>query len=554
MSKSKWLKRSLAIGIASSMIFTAACTGGGEESKKKSGSEEMAEEQVLTTARLKSEPPALDPAKAEDSSSGTIVRSVMEGLARVDENGIPEPGVAEKWEISEDGKKITFHLRDTKWSNGDAVTAGDFEYAWKRVLDPKTAAPYAYQLHYLKNGKAYNEGKGKAEDVGVKAVDDKTLEVELEKPAPYFVSLTAFYTLMPVNKKVVEENAKWGTEADSYVSNGPFVLDTWEHDKKVVLKKNDNYYGKDRVKLDQINMPVVPDEQTGLQQFDTGEFDEGDKTIIPADLADKLIKEEKAVASPIIGTYAYEFNVEKEPFTNSKIRKAFSMAIDRKSIVENVSLSGEKPATGWIPWEMPDVHAEKPWLESGDYKPFISETAQAEDAKKLLEEGMKEEGYKELPDVTLSYNTSDGHKKIAEAVQQMLKKNLGVDVKLKNSEWKVFLEEKGNGDFQMARFGWLPDYIDPMTFMDMYETDSGQNDPSFSNKEYDKLIKEAKSTIDQEVRMEAMRKAEQVLMDEMPVAPVYFYTESHMSKDYVKDVVYTVDGQVDFSEAYITKH
>src|SRR5690606_6314917 len=492
MKKGKWTGKLSAILVAFALVFTAACGGGSDQGK---GSEELAEEQVLNVGRVRSEPPSLDPANATDSTSGTVLNQLMEGLTRIDAQGNPHPAVAEKWEVSKDGKEITFHLRkDAKWSNGDPVTAHDFEYAWKRVLDPKRKPPsdYAYQLYYLKNGEKYNQGKAKAEDVGVKAVDDHTLKVELEQPTPYFVSLTSFYTLFPVNKKVAEKNDKWAAEADTYVGNGPFKLKTWEHDAKIELVKNEHYWGAKDVKLTQINFPFIGKEETGYQQFKSGKLDEGDSIIIPPDLVKKGLEsgEIKSQKSPAI--YFYMLNVEKKPFNNKKIRKAFALAIDRKSIVENVTQGGQVPATGFVPWGIPDFVANKDWVETRD--PYLPETAQPEEAKKLLEEGMKEEGYDKLPTVTIDYNTDEGHKKIAEAIQQMWKKNLGVDVKLRNSEWQVYLDKTKSGDFQVGRLGWLPDYIDPMTFLDIWVTGGGNNDTRFSHKEYDALIEKAKST------------------------------------------------------------
>ncbi|MFC4075668.1 peptide ABC transporter substrate-binding protein [Salinithrix halophila] len=533
----------IAIGLVLSMAFLAAC--GSDAGKGAS------DEQVLTAGMVVSEPPNLDPAKTEDSQSGLIARHVMEGLANMDKEGEPTPGIAEKWDVSKDGKKITFHLRDAKWSNGDPVTAGDFEYAWKRVLNPDTGSTYAYQLFYLKNGEKYNKGKAKADEVGVKAVDDKTLEVELEKPTPYFISLTSFYTLMPVNKKVVEKNKKWAANADTFVNNGAFNLAEWKHDSKIVLKKNKDYWNADKVKLAQINLPFIGEDKTGYQMFKAGEIDYGDKTIIPADMMGDLIKKGEVKSVPELASYAYEFNVKEKPFTNEKIRKAFAMAMDRKSIVENVAQGGQLPANGWVPRGMPDFAAEKDWVQAHDT--YLKPTAQAEEAKKLLKEGMKEEGWDKLPPVTIDYNTDEGHKKIAEAIQQMWKKNLNVNVKLRNSEWKVYLEKKHTGDFQVARFGWLPDYVDPMTFLDMYTTDSGQNDPSYSNKKYDALIKKAKSTADQKVRMEALHKAEKILMEDMPIAPIYSYTHNTMQKENVKNVIYKKDGHTDFRFAYLTE-
>ncbi|OYD08326.1 peptide ABC transporter substrate-binding protein [Paludifilum halophilum] len=525
-----------------SMVFLAACGG---------GSSQASDDQVLDIGMIVSEPPSLDPAKAQDSQSGHILRHVLEGLVNIDKDGNPKPGIAKEWEVSDDGKEITFHLRDATWSNGDPVTAEDFEYAWKRVLNPDTGAIYAYQLFYLKNGEEYNAGEAEADEVGVDAVDDKTLKVELKQPTPYFISLTAFYTLLPVNKDVVEENGKWAANADTYVGNGAFTLDVWEHDSKIELKKNEDYWNADKVKLSKINVPFNQEEQTAYQLFKSGKLDYGDKNSLPVDLIPELVEKGEVETKKKLGSYSYIFNLEEEPFDNKKIRKAFALAIDRKKIVEDVTQGGEAPSNGWVPWGMPDPANGEEWVKQhGQYQ---KSSAQPEKAKELLEEGMEEEGIDKLPEITLDYNTDDSHKKIAEALQQMWKKHLDVDVKLQNSEWKVFLEKQSNGDFQMSRQGWLPDYIDPMTYLDMYTTESDQNKANWHNEEYDELIEKAKSTNDQKKRSKLMHEAEEILMEEMPIIPIYFYTEFILQKDHVKNVIYKKDASFDFREAYLTE-
>jgi oligopeptide transport system substrate-binding protein len=545
MKKSKWMPRVVAVFAVLSMVFLAACGGGSDAGG------ELADKQVLTIGNVASEPPGVDPMKAQDSQSGLLVNQLMVGLVNVDKEGKAHPALATKWESNKEQTEFTFHLRDAKWSNGDPVTAHDFEYAWKRMLDPKNAAVYAYQLFYLKNGEKYNAGKAKAEDVGVKAVDDKTLKVTLERPTPYFVNLTNFYALLPVPKKVVEKNKDWATEAKTFVCNGPFKLKSWEHDSKMVLEKNPNYYDAKKVKLDQINVPFVKDQKTGWQMFKAGELDFGDKNIIPLDLVSSLLKTKEVTAPKQIASYGVEFNTKKKPFNNKKIRQAFSLAIDRDSLVKNVTQSGQAPANGWVPWGMYNPVTKNEWVK--EHGKYIDPKPQVNKAKKLLQEGLKEEGLKKMPEVTYIYNTDDGHKKIAEALQQMWKKNLGVDVKVNNMEWKVFLEKKHSGDFDFSRTGWLPDYNDPMTFLDMYQTGSGQNDPKFSNKKYDELLNKAKNTGDQKVRFDAMHKAEDILMDELPVAPLYWYTDLSAQADNVKGVVQLPDDNTYFEHAYVTE-
>ncbi|TCS83573.1 peptide ABC transporter substrate-binding protein [Tepidibacillus fermentans] len=535
----KWLALMIAIIMVAS-VGLVGCGGGSSTGEKA----QPAKEQVLKL-NARTEPPSLDPATATDSTSGDILREVMEGLVRLNEKSQVEKGsgVAEDWTISEDGLKYTFKLKKgLKWTNGDPVTAHDFEYAWKRVLDPKTAADYAYQLFYIKNAEEYNAGKAKAEDVGVKATDDYTLEVELKAPTPYFLQLTAFYTLMPVNKKVVEANKNWAAEASTYVSNGPFKLTKWEHDKEVVLEKNPDYWNKDKVKLNKITWAMINDENTEYQLYQNNQFD---IAAPPTELTKELIDKGEAKAEPILGNYWYQFNVKKPPFNNKYIRQAFAAAIDREALINNVTKGGQIPAYALVPPNAsPDMGADFR-KENGD---FVKKPA---DAKALLQKGLQELGLKTLPKVTLLYNTSEGHKKIAEAIQAMWKQNLGVDVELKNQEWKVYLNTLNAGDFQISRMGWLADYMDPMTFIDYFVTNGGNNNTGWGNKEYDALVQQAKSTGDQKVRMDAMLKAEKILMDEMPIAPIYYYTRVYMQKDNVKGVVRHADGTTEYAWAYI---
>lgn len=492
---------------------------------------------------LHSEPPTADPGLAEDSTSGAIVRATFDGLTRIGEDGKPHEAVAEKIDVSDDLKTYTFHLRDSKWSNGDPVTAKDFEYAWKRVLDPKTASNYAYQLYYIKNAEKANKGEAKLDDVGVKALDDKTLQVTLENPAPFFLELTAFYTYYPVDQKVVEKDPKWATEAKTHVGNGPFKLESWEHKSKLVLAKNDNYWDKDAVKLAKIDFSMVEDENTELSMFDNGELDWAGKPLsdIPTDAMKPLKDNGTLQTSTIAGTYWYKFNTEKPPFNNVKIRKAFAYAIDRQSIIDNITQGNQKPAMGIVPPSMA-VGAPDGYFKDND----------VEGAKKLLAEGLKELGMTKLPPITISFNTSEGHKKIAEAIQDQWKKAFGIDVKLENKEWKVFIEDLHQGNFQIGRNGWLGDFNDPINFLELYkDKNGGNNDTRWENAKFKDLLNKSALEKDPAKRTQILAEAEKVFMDDMPVAPIYFYTNSWVQNPKVKGVVVTGTGQVDYKWASI---
>ncbi|MED3691837.1 peptide ABC transporter substrate-binding protein [Peribacillus butanolivorans] len=538
MKKSKFSVLALLMAI---MLVLAACNSGSKETsnEKEGGSSDSAKSKVLNVNNS-SEPGSLHPANAQGTHESWILEHTFEGLTKKTEEGKIVPGAAESWKISEDGLKWTFKLKDgLKWSNGDPLTANDFEYAWKYALKPETAADYAYQLYYLKGGEAYNSKKGKEEDVGVKATDDLTLEVTLEQPTPYFLDLTSFYTFYPIDKKVQEENPKWALDAKTHVSNGPFKLTEWKHKESLKIEKNENYYDKDKIKLDAVNFALIEDENTAWQMYQSGELDIAYP--LPVDVQGQLVnsgdKEFKNGAE--LAVYYYNFNTEVKPFNNAKVRKALSMAIERKKITENVAQGGQQPAFGVVPPGIPDA--------TGDFQENTGDLFEENvaEAKKLLKEGLAEEGMKELPEFSILYNTLDSHKKIAEAVQGMWRDNLGVEVTLENAEFQVKLDREKAGDFEISRAGWVGDYVDPMTFM-LWETDGAYNDAGWSNKEYDSLLKEAKSTMEPKERMAALHKAEEVMIEEMPILPVYFYTKPYMVKSNVTGVYAPINAYPNF--------
>ncbi len=411
------------------LVLSACGFGGGTNS---SGDGKDSKGKTTLNINIKTEPFSLHPGLANDSVSGGVIRQTFEGLTRINSDGEPEEGAASKIEKSDDGKTYTFTIRDgAKWSNGDPVTAEDFEYAWKWALDPANESQYAYELYYIKGAEAANTGKGSLDDVGVKAENDKTLKVELNNPTPYFTQLTAFYTYMPINKKIAEKNKKWNTNAgDDYVSNGPFKLASWKHSGSIKLEKNDQYWDKDKVKLKNINMTMINNNNTELKKFQAGELDWAGMPLgqLPTESLPSLKKDGSLHVEPIAGVYWYKFNTEAKPLNNVNIRKALSYSINRQSIVENVTQGEQIPATAAVPPTMKGFEDnDKGYFKDNDVKT----------AKEYLEKGLKEMGLSkasELPTIKVSYNTDDAHAKIAQAVQEMWKKNLGVNVELDNSE------------------------------------------------------------------------------------------------------------------------
>lgn len=523
----KMRKKTLALVVTFlSMLLLAACNG--EDSPK--GSKGATDEQSITV-NVMTEPPSLDPALATDNKSGWILDHLFEGLYMRDKDGQPVLGVAESVDISDDRTMYTFTLRDdAKWSDGSALTAGDFEYAWKRVLNPDTGSKMAFYLYYIKNAKAYNNGEIAADDVGVKATDEKTLVVELESPVGYFEEMLTFWSYYPVKQETVENDKNWSAEADTYISNGPFSLTNWKHDDSVLVKKNEAYFESDKVTLQEIEFAMVDDANTYQQMFNTGELDMIME--IPSSMIDSLENDERFKKEPFFGTYMYMFNVEQEPFTNEKIRQAFAASLNREELTKYITKAGEEPAFAMVP---PGVET-----ASGDFRdnaePSFEEDA--DKAKQLLAEGMEEEGWDVLPTVELIYNTDENHKNVAEAVQEMIRKNLDVEVKLVNQEWKTFLDTTAQGNYQMARLGWTGIVLDPVVMLDAYLGDSPDNESNWMNEEFDRLIEDAKVESDLDKRMAMLHEAEAILMEEMPFIPVYYYSRTYLTHESLEDVAY----------------
>ncbi|OUS74418.1 hypothetical protein B1748_21015 [Paenibacillus sp. MY03] len=534
------------------MLLTA-CTSNnnkaanpGNKDGNNAGSETPAAPQEFRFT-LASEPPSLDPALMTDAQSSIVAAGLYEGLTRLNTKGEPENAIAKELTASEDGKTYTIKLRDdVKWSNGDPVTANDFEYAWKRSLNPETASEYAYMLFYLENGEKYNAGEATADDVGVKALDEYTLEVKLYTPAPYFPSLLAHYTYLPVHPATVDAAADWAAEAATIVSNGPFLLKQWAHADKLVLEKNPDYYNKDAINFDKVTISLVEDENTVYQLFETNKIDwiGAQAGSVPTDLTKQLIEEKKAEVTSVASTYYYLFNNEKAPFSNVKVRKAFSMAIDRQSLIDNVAQANQQPAFGLVP---PSITGAGGKLFRETY-PDTFFTENVEEAKKLLAEGLAEEGMKTLPEVTLLYNTSEGHKKLAEAVVDMWRKTLGVEVKLANQEWGTFLETRKAGQFDIARSGWGADINHPINFTyDLIHPKSGNNDGRYNNPKVQELLDGSLVAETPEKTIEMLAEAEKIaIQDDMAVLPAYYYTTVTMVKPGIENVVSDYAGHIDW--------
>lgn len=543
--KSKVFAVVLALGVASSML--AGCS-------KKSDNNAASTKSVPQVLRynIGADPKTIDPGLNSSVEGGTVIVNAFEGLTNIDANEKVIPGVATTWDVSKDGTKYTFHLRkDAKWSDGKGVTAKDFEYAWKRALAPETASDYAYQLYYLKNGEAYNNKKASKDDVGVKATDDYTLEVTLEAPTPYILSLFAFPTYMPLRQDIVDAHpTDWATKPETYVGNGPFKLKLWAPKDKLEFVKNDNYWDKANVKLDTIDYGVLDNETSYMNAFTSGQLDFIEAP--PSEQIPTLLANKTAAIYPYLGTYYYSFNLSDagaKVLKDVKVRKAITLAIDRTTLVKNITKGGQLPATAFVPNGIKDQSGKD--FKTKDY---IKATADVAQAKQLLTDAGYPDG-KGFPSIEIMYNSGQGHQDIATAIQDMLKTNLGITVTLRNVERKVQLDETSKKKYPaMARNGWIADYADPMTFLDMWTTDSGNNVSGYSNPDYDKLISQAKAEGDQTKRMTEMHQAEDLLMNDMPIIPLYFYTNVVCIKDYVKDVHKSPLGMVYLNKTYIAAH
>ena len=467
------------------------------------------------------EPETLDPALITGQPEGRIATALFEGLTAFDAAAHPQPGVAEKWEISKDGQVYTFHLRhNARWSNGDPVTAKDFVASWKRTLAPETASEYSYQLYYLKNGKAFNEGTLKNfAEVGVRAIDDFTLVVTLENPTPFFIDLCAFSTLLPVHIPTVEREGDQWIKPGKIVSNGPYRLESWRINDRIRLVKDSNYWDRDHVSMQTIDVLPISKANTAYNFYASGIADlMMDKGLVPTPLLNDLRKRPDFHSAPFLGTYFLRFNCSphslghaRNPFSDARVRKAFSLVIDKPLLVEKISRAGEVPASSLVP------------PGTAGYQPPHGLSRDVAQAQRL----MVEAGYpggKDFPQLTYLYSEGELNEGIAVELQGMLKHDLGVKINLLRQEWKVYLRSMSSLDYDLCRASWVGDYRDPNTFLDMFLTNGGNNRTGWSSPEYDRLIDAAAREADPQKRFDQFRKAEYLLIsDEAPICPLFFY-------------------------------
>ena len=488
--------------------------------------EEVSLEGKVLKWNIGADPKTLDPTLNSAVDGGHVINNTHEGLLR-EVAGELRSGMAEyppTEVVNEDGTvTLTFKLIDAKWSDGIPVTAHDFVFSWRRAVDPGTASEYAYIFEPVVNAAAITANKMPKEELGVKAIDDKTLEVTLKQPTSYFLSLTGFPTLMPLREDIVGTNTDgiWATDPAKAISNGPFTLTEYTMGSHLVLSKNENYWNAENVKVDNILGRMIVDAGTGLTSFKTGETHISDKA--PVTEIPQLVAEGDVQIMPYIGTYFFAINAKSEitELQDVRVRKALSMAIDRQAIVDNVSRGGQTPAGGYVPSGFPD-HTGADFRETaGSY--YITPNAQVEEAQALLAEAGFPGG-EGFPTIEILHNAGDGHAAIAVAIQEMWKTNLGIDVVAEPQEWAVFQTTRTDLTYSaVARHGWIGDYNDPQTFLDMFITGNKQAGNGYSNPKYDELMKTGMSSAG-EARYKAFYEAEKILMEDAFIIPIYFYT------------------------------
>ena len=483
---------------------------------------------------LLAEPQALDTSKASAAVSFDIISQIEEGLYRLGKNGEPIPALAAAMPVITDGgKTYTIKLRDNiKWSDDSPVTAKDFEYAWKRTLDPKTKADYSFMVAWLKGGDAYMNGKGSADQVQVKAIDDKTLTFTLENPIPFMTAQLSFPVFFAQKQAFVEKYGDtYAADADKLLFNGPFTLTKWDHEQSLTLVKNDKYWDKEHVKLNEVNVQIAADNNTLANLYQSNSID---VARITRDQVDQWKgKPDYRVEPQLYITYV-EMNEAIPVLKNEKIRKALSIAIDRSNLVDIVFHDGSKSPTGFVPNGTMDGNNKEFRAGAGDVLPKY-DPAQA---KTLLSEGLKEAGLTSFPTLKFTGDDTEDGKKALEFIQGQWKQNLGIDVTVESIPHKLRIDRGQTHQFELLLFNWGADYNDAMTFLDLHESTSPFNESQFKDPEYDQLIQKARAEADGTKRAQYLVEAEKILVNKMPVAPVNFRAYSYLVKPNVKNLLF----------------
>ena len=567
------------VGVMSLGMLLSGCGGTSAQSPSPSPSasapaESTPAEGFDMAVCIASEPQTIDPA-LNSAVDGTIMTQHMfEGLMKWSDSGNPvnekgnmnyaalAAGQAESYEKTDNGDgtvTYTFKIRsDAKWSDGQPVTANDFVYSWQRLANPLTAADYCYMIDMVQGYAAVNAGKADPTTLGVSAPDESTFVVNLTYDCPYFLEICAFPAAFPVRQDIIEAYGDtWTTDDNSshYISNGPWKLAEWVHDSYIKMVPNEYHYDAANLGPNSLTFQLMEDQNSMLAAYRSGDLQFIED--MPVDEIAGLLASGELNIVDYIGTYYVCYQTQAAPFDNALVRQAFTLAIDSKYIVEQVTQTGQVPATGFVPAGIYDADPNGDDFRTvgGDYwdAPVDDATYQAncEKARQLLAEAGYPNG-EGFPTVTYLYNTSDAHKAVGEALQQMWQEELGVTVQLQNQEWNAFLETRKKGEYQIARNGWIADYNDPCSFLDMWYTGGGNNDAQYSNPEYDAMIDAAKATSDPAERMSYFHKAEDIIIgQDWALGPIYFYTQKYMMADDISGAFYTPLGY--FIYGYCTK-
>ncbi|RFB63228.1 peptide ABC transporter substrate-binding protein [Bacillus thuringiensis] len=531
----------MVMALVTSLLLTAC-------NNKADKSDIEVKKQVLNVT-VSEEIPSLDTVKTTDGTSAHVMQNIFEGLYVLNDQDQPTPAIAKSFKRSEDGKKYTFDLRkDAKWSNGDNVTANDFMFAWKRAINPETASQYASMLFYVKNAKEINNGAMSLDELGVTVINDYKLEVELEQPIPYFLQLLALPIYLPQHESFLKEQGNnYALEPSNLIYNGPFVLEKWKHEQEFQLKKNATYWDQKKVKLDEINFHIVKDTMTAVNLYEAGDLD---RVPINSQVVDKYKGNKELHMSSDSGIAMLRFNEKNTALANKKVRQSISLALNKDDFVAHFINNGAKPASGLVPVGHVNEETGKDFRkENGDLSSYDLQNAQ-----KIWEEAKKE---LEVEQVNFEFLTfeQDNAKRMAEYIKGDLEKNLhGLTIQIKQQPFKQKLQLEQTGDYDITMANWGPDYKDPISYFELFTTGNPNNKMNYSNVRYDELIKKAKTdfVLDTENRWEALREAEQVLLEDAAVAPLYHIGSAYVQKEYVKGIEkHQFGGIYTYKNAYI---
>ena len=496
------------------------------------------------------DPKTIDPTLNYAVDGARVDVNIFDGLLRLDFNDKPEPACAESWEVSDDGLTWTFHLRENlKWSDGEKLTAQHFKDGFMRAIDPETGSPYAIYTYFIKNAKAFYDGKAKREDVGLSAPDERTLIIQLEYHNPLMLEYMAFNLFVPARMDIVSENPRgWAARPETCVCNGAFMLESWRHGEggEMILVKNPHYWDADKVKAERLRFVFIHDDSTAYAAFRAGRIDYMNGA--PNQMLPMLLKTGTAKSIPVLNTSFFDFNITHKPLDDVRVRKALNLAIDRRTITDKLLLAGQTPATGLICGSIPGTTDSEDFRTEGGA--FLPERADADEARRLLAEAGYLDG-KGFPEITLKYPSSPEGKRFAEVLQGMWKQVLGVEIELLNEEWKVFIDTRTKKEYDIAWAGWVFDFVDAMGIMELFTSTSPQNYTGYSNPKFDEAVSNAAYERDRVKRINYLHEAEKIFMEDMPILPVYFASSIEMKSKRVNNIHRTVTGLVLFRYAEV---